>query len=157
MSRIARFEQCGRDDGGEPMEARTAARALNWMVEEGTMTELRDELLARIRLAMVGELGLREIRIPEGWNYKEREKVVAFVGKKRALVQVSLKLPAEEAAEALRRVDVEPHPMARLANAGWVTMNVYEEAQLATVLEWTRKSIGLLGKQRARGEGAQEG
>ncbi len=110
------------------------------------MTEARDELLARIRHTMVSELGLSEIRIPEGWNYKQKGKVVAFAGKKRALAQVSLKLPAEDAAEALKRVDVEPHPVARLASAGWININVYEEAQLPTILDWTRKSMALIGK-----------
>ena len=63
----------------------------------------------------------------------------------------------EQAAPALARPlqpksEIEASKLkTRLANAGWVTMNVYEAAQLPTVLEWTRKSIGLIGKQRARG------
>ena len=108
------------------------------------MSEGRDELLARVRRAL-GELGLSEVRIPEGWNYKLAGKVVAFAGKKRALSQVSMKLSPEEAQHARQRVDVEPHPVARLAAANWVTINVYDEEQLAFILQCVQSSIEQTG------------
>lgn len=114
------------------------------------MTETRDELLARIRRGLVEELGLMEWRIPEGWNYKLGGKVVAFVGKKRALGQVSAKLSVDEAEKVLQRVDVEPHPVGRLASAGWVTINVYEETQLPFVFHAVRTSIEQTGAKRPR-------
>ncbi len=108
------------------------------------MTETMEELLARIRLLMMKELGLQELRIPSGWNYKQSGKIVAFVGKKRALLQVSTKLSKDQAEQVLQRVDVEAHPNARLASAGWVTLYVFEEAQLPLMLDWVRKSIKLI-------------